>query len=258
MYSQIKGIRIVTGYSCNYRCSFCYQDTYKGQWISQDELEQKLNNLPIPNSQVEYVTVMGGEAMCDPEAMKKLEYIARRFRGKKLSLTTNGSGGFINNFYGAYKNYTEVMNLGYHLSISIPSAIPSEYSEMVGKDIQFSELMWLISQLNDDVDKIRINTYLHKNWWSTLLLAKQLGTEYTICCELREEKQANFDDFEHLIKGFGILGNTPEIVRQTACETIYKDRDGFEFWLYKFVPGPGEDNLIVVPDALKSNPNGLK
>jgi len=130
------GLRIITTYSCNRNCTFCYQSIKNSVKLNPEHLAN------IPQDFVpQYITVMGGEVSMNPlhtlQIMKALDI---RYPTVPKSVTTNGSGGV--------GFYNELASLGVtNISFSMPE--PDE-------DLQHT-ILWL--RQHTSLFTIRVNCY---------------------------------------------------------------------------------------------------
>jgi uncharacterized protein len=89
-------IFFVTNYSCNFACSYCYQDQYQntGDKLDKDLIDAFFTYLKKEfASRRKYITIFGGEPLLNsPDQKDKIDYIIRKSNEADLSLcfVTNG------------------------------------------------------------------------------------------------------------------------------------------------------------------------
>jgi uncharacterized protein len=99
----------VTNYSCNFSCSYCYQDDYSnpGAILSNDIIDSFFTYIQsVFKSRKKYITVFGGEPLLDSPAQKQsIEYIVNKANEAGLDLC------FVTNGYSLIK-YIEIIKKG--------------------------------------------------------------------------------------------------------------------------------------------------
>lgn len=76
------------GFSCNYRCSFCYQPCHAGNEMPEMIWESRLLNL---YDTVEEIVLQGGEPTILSNCIELRDMLLNYARIPKFSLVTNGS-----------------------------------------------------------------------------------------------------------------------------------------------------------------------
>lgn len=86
----------VTNYSCNFACTYCYQDQYSNplKELSNDIIDSFFTYIKSEfNGRKKYITVFGGEPLLNsPKQKASIEYLLKRSSEEKLeiSFVTNG------------------------------------------------------------------------------------------------------------------------------------------------------------------------
>lgn len=80
----MKNLRLITNWSCNKRCSFCYQDKYDNNFLTLSDVK-KLNLSGIEN-----ITIMGGEPLLNPEISDIVFYLRNQSSNFHINIDTNG------------------------------------------------------------------------------------------------------------------------------------------------------------------------
>ena len=89
-------IFFVTNYSCNFACTYCYQDQYNNpnQELSNDVIDSFFNYIKNEFAgRNKYITVFGGEPLLNsPKQKAAIEYLLNKASDEKLevSFVTNG------------------------------------------------------------------------------------------------------------------------------------------------------------------------
>ncbi|WP_406243070.1 radical SAM protein [Tissierella carlieri] len=95
---QFLDLVFITGFDCNYNCTYCYQKDYKNikSKMKTDDLDKikefygYYDNLFNTDSIIKTITIMGGEPFLD-DNFKFIESVFERFPTAQLTFTTNGS-----------------------------------------------------------------------------------------------------------------------------------------------------------------------
>ncbi|MCQ4922614.1 radical SAM protein [Tissierella carlieri] len=95
---QFLDLVFITGFDCNYNCTYCYQKDYKNikSKMKTDDLDKIkefygfYDNLFNTDSIIKTITIMGGEPFLD-DNFKFIESVFERFPTAQLTFTTNGS-----------------------------------------------------------------------------------------------------------------------------------------------------------------------
>lgn len=93
---RYKTLRVITNFSCDQRCTFCYQKRWDGNFIAIENIEEQLRKHDIDimrlRDHVESVTIMGGEPTLLRNKLNSIVYIIRRILHiDKVNLNTNGN-----------------------------------------------------------------------------------------------------------------------------------------------------------------------
>jgi uncharacterized protein len=98
----------VTNYSCNFACTYCYQDQYNNP-------NKELNNDVIDSffryvtsefaGRKKYITVFGGEPLLNsPRQKSSIEYLLKRAAEEKLEISFVTNGYTLENYIESFKN----------------------------------------------------------------------------------------------------------------------------------------------------------
>ncbi|MBU5311992.1 radical SAM protein [Tissierella carlieri] len=96
--NQFLDLVFITGFDCNYNCTYCYQKDYKNikSKMKTDDLDKikefygAYDNLFNTDSIIKTITIMGGEPFLD-DNFKFIESVFKNFPTAQITFTTNGS-----------------------------------------------------------------------------------------------------------------------------------------------------------------------
>lgn len=234
---RLTALRVVVGYRCNQRCSFCYQQRRDGGLSSAGELEKVLGGLPATFSP-RFVTLMGGEPTLCPDLPAMVSNLKRRFASADLSVTSNGTA--------PAEAYLELARRGAdNLTFSLPTLDAARYPATTGQRAQtLVEYLAKVRLVRGSSGaSIRLNVYARGEEVDGFhRFAKHEGFRLTFCEDLLS---ADCAEAQQLRPPEGM-----HLVVDDSLRRIYRDSEGFEAWHYKHVAG-FEDyrNLIVLPDG---------
>ena len=107
---MINGLRIITNYTCNKRCSFCYQKSYEGV-INQYKLIDNLLRISMQDHKFKHITIMGGECtLLGEDLFYFISAIKIIFPDVPISITSNGSAD--------WTVYKRIINMNCSITIS--------------------------------------------------------------------------------------------------------------------------------------------
>jgi len=99
----------VTNYSCNFACTYCYQDQYNnpghelGIQVTEAFFQYVRKEFALHNK---YITVFGGEPLLNsPKKKKTIEYLVKRATEENIEIS------FVTNGYNL-KNYVDILKRG--------------------------------------------------------------------------------------------------------------------------------------------------
>ncbi len=228
-------LRVVLGYRCNFRCSFCYQQRRDGAFLATAELASVLDD--HPGLAPRFVTVMGGEATLSRGLAEVVAGLRSRFPKAELSLTTNGSA--------SAEAYLDLAEAGLqNLTFSVPTLDAALYPRVTGQVRQgLGEYLGKIDQLRERARcTIRLNAYAHAgNALEYYRYCKARGLRLTLCEDLVSASTAT-------AQAIALPGLS--VVHDDALRRIHQDVDGFQVWQYRHVLHFRDyDNLIVLPNG---------
>ena len=133
-------LRIITSFSCNQRCSFCYQQRWDKNFLTVEHLTEqlKLNSLTLSdlNKTFNNISIMGGEPLLHPNLPSLLSCLRNNFTGK-INLDTNAKLLV----HGGYKKYSHLFNQINRLSIDF--AYPQTDSKVRDVVLMFDKVLVL-------------------------------------------------------------------------------------------------------------------
>lgn len=228
-------LRVVLGYRCNYRCSFCYQRRRDGAFLEPPSLFRVIDSQS--NLAPRFVTVMGGEATLSNTLGEVVAGLRQRFPTAELSLTTNGSASL--------DAYLDLVEAGLqNLTFSVPTLDAAVYPRVTGQEQHgLGDYLAKIDEVRAwGRCSIRINAYAHAgNALDYYRYCKARGLRLTLCEDLVSSATARE-------QALALPGLT--VVHDDALRRIHQDADGFQVWQYRHVPHFCDyDNLIVLPDG---------
>lgn len=215
------GLRIITTYRCNRRCSFCYQNQKDSVILSSNNLENALENVSfIPV----YITMMGGEVSIFPNESESLfKIIQAKFPYSSKSIITNGDGD-IEWYRSLYKfgisNITFSMPILDYINLQKVNTIASMAS--------------MTTRLNCFFD---IN-----NAKDVLNYAKNNYIPLTLCTDINKVQSD-----EEIIEMISSICSPVSI--QNFDNFIIVQLDDYSFWVAKHLNNYNHDNLIILPDG---------
>jgi len=242
------GMRIVFGYQCNYDCRFCYQEDKANRFNTFDEFIDAMEGV-TPEFNPTYITCMGGELTLDPELEEKLKYLQTRYYSTPLSITTNGSGGFINKYDKAEKVYERLLS-NYNLNITFSLPTIDDYDWTVRQNVNIIDYCNMIKNLRKKFPEatMRINAYIFPEFWTQVYrFAKINDLDLTLCEELRKDNQAVFEELPDIVRL--VENGTFKKTRRNKHELVFTDEDGFQFWNYLHQDNYDYNNVIILPDG---------
>lgn len=161
---QFIDIMIITGFECNYTCTYCYQKEYKNiksKMVIDDldkikEYYQTYDDLFNTNSIIKTIGLMGGEPLLDSN-FEFIEGIFESFPDAKVSFTTNGSN--TSRYKSLIKENKEriesiILSIDGDKSTHLKyrKALDDKYYDNVWDTLQFA--------LNNDIE-VNINSVYH-------------------------------------------------------------------------------------------------
>ena len=98
----------VTNYSCNFACTYCYQDQYKNpnQELNNDVIDSFFNYIKNEFAgRNKYITVFGGEPLLNsPKQKAAIEYLLKKVSDEKLEISFVTNGYNLENYINILKN----------------------------------------------------------------------------------------------------------------------------------------------------------
>ncbi len=228
-------LRVVTGYHCNQHCSFCYQHRRDGGFLRVAHLEEVLSSRPTFTPA--YVTIMGGEPTLQPDLLELVTFLRGRYPRAWFSITTNGTA--------PVELYIALDAHGMdNITFSLQTLDPQQFSTLTGQNkVRLEDYVAKILYVRAHARaSVRINAYIiPENVETMYRFCKEHDLKLTFCEDLLSQQVA---DSQRL----NLSGDVHEII-QNDIRRIYMDKDGFEFWNYKYLGVFNYNNLIVLPDG---------
>jgi len=138
-------LRVITSFSCNQRCPFCYQQRWDKNFLTIEDLIEQLQQhqltLPDLNQTFNNISIMGGEPFLHPNLSSLLSCLRNSFTGK-INLDTNGKLLV----HGGYKHYIHLFKQLDRLSIDF--AYPQTQSKVQDVILMFDKVLVLKQLLN--------------------------------------------------------------------------------------------------------------
>ncbi len=228
-------LRVVTGYQCNQHCPFCYQHRRDGGFLSVARLEKVLSSRPTFNPA--YVTIMGGEPTLQPDLLELVILLRGRYPQAWFSVTTNGTA--------PVEMYISLDAHGLNnITFSLQTLDPKQFSTLTGQSkVRLEDYVTKILYVRAHARaSVRINAYIIPETVETVYrFCKEHDLKLTFCEDLVSQQVAE-------AQRLNLSGDVHEIT-QNDIRRIYRDKDGFEFWNYKYLGVFKYYNLIVLPDG---------
>jgi uncharacterized protein len=253
-------IFFVTNYSCNFACSYCYQDQYNnpGKELSHEIIDAFFNYVQGEFADREkYITVFGGEPLLGTPKQKELiKYLVTKsvHAGLELSFVTNGY---------SLEDYTEILGSGKIREIQVTldgtSAMHNSRRFLKGGAGTFDRIVRGIDaalqssidiNLRMVIDKDNIDNLpdlaqfaIEKGWTKSRYFKTQIGRNYELHhCQSTPEKL--FDRISLYVSIYELIRRHPSIAE------FYKPA----YSISKFIAENGElpDPLFDACPACKS------
>ncbi|MBK8881661.1 MAG: radical SAM protein [Bacteroidales bacterium] len=253
-------IFFVTNYSCNFACSYCYQDQYNnpGKELSHEIIDAFFNYVQTEfTDRKKYITVFGGEPLLGTPKQKELiKYLVTKSvrAGLELSFVTNGY---------SLEDYTVILGAGKIREIQVTldgtSAIHNSRRFLKGGAGTFDRIVRGIDaalqnnigiNLRMVIDKENIDNLpdlahfaIEKGWTKSPYFKTQIGRNYELHhCQSTPEKL--FDRISLYVSIYELIKNDPSIAE------FYKPA----YSISKFLAENGElpDPLFDACPACKS------
>ncbi|HZY25390.1 MAG TPA: radical SAM protein, partial [Bacteroidales bacterium] len=98
----------VTNYSCNFSCTYCYQDQYtnKDKELSNEVIDSFFNYIKNEFAgRNKYITVFGGEPLLNsPKQKASIEYLLKKASDEKLEISFVTNGYNLTNYIDLFRN----------------------------------------------------------------------------------------------------------------------------------------------------------
>jgi uncharacterized protein len=190
-------IFFVPWYTCNFRCTYCYQEGYseKDEHLSAEVIDSFFRYIKTEFAgQKKYVTVFGGEPLLPGEKSKEtIDYFIQKANENNLGLA------FVTNGY-SLSDYIDILKKGNIREIQItldgPESIHNGRRPLAGGKPTFSNIISGIDKaleaglpvnLRTVVDKENMNALvdladfaIEKGWTANHLFKTQLGRNYEL------------------------------------------------------------------------------
>jgi len=190
-------IFFVPWYTCNFRCTYCYQEGYseKDEYLSTEVIDSFFNyvNKEFAGQQ-KYITVFGGEPLLPGVRSKKsIEYFVKKASDYNLGLA------FVTNGYSLIE-YIDILKMGSVREIQItldgPESIHDQRRPLAGGKSTFAKIIAGINaaldagfpvNLRSVIDKENMNSLvelsdfaIEQGWTKNPLFKTQLGRNYEL------------------------------------------------------------------------------
>ncbi len=187
----------VTNYSCNFACTYCYQDQYKntgqeiGKKVTEAFFQYVKKEFALHNK---YITVFGGEPLLNsPKQKETIEYLVKRATEENIEIS------FVTNGYNL-KNYVDILKKGLIREVQVTldgtEEVHNSRRFLKGGNGTFNEIVEGIDSclknritvnLRMVIDKENIGTLpdlarfaIDKGWTKSPYFKTQLGRNYEL------------------------------------------------------------------------------